>query len=645
MLSNLTIRKKMLLLILGLTLLTYIVTYLYIIGSVRDKALAEGKKSAALVAQKKANEVKGIVDEDLAVARILGEAIEDMTSLAEPERNSRRKELLDRSLLLYPKYDATWMSWQLAFIDKSWDKPYGRERFNSYMENGEVKSSIEMAELDGSKASAIYETMKADESMKELLSEPYWFLNYDYSNNKSDSLMAISTVVRLEVDGKFAGVVGADMSLNAFQQVSEVDFYHSAYAVLLTNNGIITSYKDPRLFNASMDSLSIFQGQLDLRESVQRGVPVDFTTYDIDLGKEVYVYVAPIPIGRTNTYWSVCTVVPIEEIMAPYNSTFTTTIIVVAISLLVLTFSIIYISNSITRPLSTSTKMLEDLAVGNLNTQYKLSGNGKDELSKISRSLNQLLHSLQVKATFAQKIGHGNLDAEIDVDKNDVLGMALVNMQKSLTTAIGDIKSLVKASESISDNVVLQAENIHHTAHNGFETSNTGLSLVDRMSESMNAITSIASQTNTSFKALEERSKEISGAINAITDLSRKTNLLAINAAIEASSAGAAGKGFAVIAREIRQLAEGSEKSAKGITDLVAQMQTDTAEASKMIAQMTERIHQGESAAVETTSAFRNINTSVNDTVTLSESILSIARQQISKIKEVARNTESMVIQ
>ena len=60
-----------------------------------------------------------------------------------------------------------------------------------------------MAELDGRKASAIYEEFKADPNMEELLSEPYWYLDYDYSSNTRDSLLGISPTVRIEVDGKF----------------------------------------------------------------------------------------------------------------------------------------------------------------------------------------------------------------------------------------------------------------------------------------------------------------------------------------------------------------------------------------------------------------------------------------------------------
>lgn len=643
MLSNLSIRQKMLLLILGLSVLTYVITFMYIIDSVRDKALEEGKKTAKLVAQKKANEIKVTLDEDMAVARVMAEALVDMTFLPDDERNKRRKEFLDKVLLLYPKYDATWMSWQYEFINDDWDHDYGRERFNSYMENGEVKSSIQLAEMDGSKGSSIYEFIKANADADELLSEPYWFQSYDYGSNTNDSLLAISPVVRMEIDGEFAGIVGSDMSTKDFQSISEVSDYNDAYAVLLSAKGKIIAYKDALYFDKPMDSLKIFtRNQINIQDLIDK--QDGYTVLDSQLDTDVYVCFAKIPIARTGSNWTICTVVPVKTIMAPYTSTFTNTLLGLALGLLILAGSILYIAYSITNPLAKSTRLLEDLAEGKLSNQTKLNVRGRDELSKIARSLNRLYETLQIKADFAQTIGEGNLDAKINVNENDELGAALVQMQRSLQTAIGDIKSLIKASESISDNVVHQAENINNTANKGFETSNNGLSLVNNMSESMTAITSIASDTNTSFKILEQRSKEISKVVKVISDLSKQTNLLAINAAIQASRAGEAGKGFAVVANEIRRLAEGSEKSAKEITELVKQMQEDTTGASQMLTEMTESIQKGESATAESSEAFRNISGLVTDTVTLSESILHVAREQINKIKEVSKNTESIVI-
>lgn len=645
MLSYLSIRQKMLLLILGITVLTYFVTYVYIIDSVRDKALIEGKKSAKLVALQKASEVKAIIDEDLAVARIMAEAVEDMTSLPEAERNLRRKEFLDGVLTLYPKYDATWMSWQLEQIDKNWDKSYGRERYNSYLDGTEVKSSIELAELDGRKGSLIYEQLKDSTSASELLSEPYKYLDYDYSKNTKDSLLGISTTVRMEVNGRFAGIIGADMSVDAFQEISKVGYYDNAYAVLLSSEGVITAHKDSRLFNTLMDSLSIFSySKLNLREKVKQGVPDGYTILDENLNEEVYVYMAPISLGRTNSYWMLCTVVPIKEIMAPYDSTFRNSIIVVFISLLILTMTIFYISFSITRPLSRSTELLNDLEEGKLDMQNNLNITGKDELSQMSGSINKLIGSLQKKVNFAREIGKGNLEAKIQVNENDELGLALLRMQSSLKVAIGNIKSMVKSTESISDNVVSEAENINHTANIGFENSTKGLDLVNNMSESMKSITAIATETNSSFEILEKRSQNISSVVQVITEIAKQTNMLAINAAIQASSAGEAGKGFAVIAKEIKRLAESSRISAEDISNLAAQMQTDTSEASRMISMMNESIGKGESAALETTDAFKNISDSVTDTLSLSEKILNIAREQIHKIKEVSRNTENMVI-
>ena len=79
-----------------------------------------------------------------------------------------------------------------------------------------LKESTELAELEGQKASSLYERFKSDNSLKEILSEPYKYLDYDREKANRDSILGFSPTERLEVDGRFAGVIGSDMSVGDF---------------------------------------------------------------------------------------------------------------------------------------------------------------------------------------------------------------------------------------------------------------------------------------------------------------------------------------------------------------------------------------------------------------------------------------------
>ncbi|MFK7954320.1 MAG: methyl-accepting chemotaxis protein [Ekhidna sp.] len=453
MLKNFTIRRKMMLFILGITLITYAATLGYISYNLRENAVTEAKKLADSYARQKANEVKAIIDEDLAVARVMAEVAENYTLMPDEQRNKLRKEFLERVLLEYPKYDATWMSWQLSFIDEDWSHNYGRERFNSYMDGNEVKSSVEMAELDGSDASAIYEFFKADEQQTEVLSEPYWYLDYDYSSNSKDSLLGISPTVRLEVNGEFAGVIGSDMSVDDFQGISDVEYFDNAYAIFFSNKGVITAYKDPALFSLPMDTLSIISDSpFDVADLIKDGESKSYEVYDESLNQMVYVSLADVKIGRSKFPWSVAFVVPLEEITAAFSATFSITIIVGLIGFILLAYVIFRVATNITDSLDESNDLLKDLAKGNLDASKKLKIDGNDELNGIASSVNLLMDELNSKAEFSKQIGEGNLASEFNsAGENDLLGDSLIRMRDNLRAVIDETNEVVKHADGEGD--------------------------------------------------------------------------------------------------------------------------------------------------------------------------------------------------
>ncbi|MEO9871854.1 methyl-accepting chemotaxis protein [Ekhidna sp.] len=453
MLKNFTIRRKMMLFILGITVVIYVVTLGYISYNLRSNAITEAQKLADSYAQIKADDIKNIIDEDLAVARVMAKAVEDHTFLPEEQRKNSRKKFLDKILLLYPKYDATWMSLEYRFIDPEWNKNYGRERFNSYLENNQVKSSTELAQMDGSKGSSIYEAFRSDNSLKEMLSEPYWYKDYNYDSNTSDSLLGISPTVRMEVNGEFAGLIGSDMSVNDFQSVSEVDFYDKAYALLVSHGGVITAHKEPAFFNLPIDTLGVIKNSsYDILSKVQAGENFSYRIYDDSLEEEVYVSFASIPIGKSNDRWSAVFVVPVSEITAAFNATLIQTIIIGLIGLVLLTVIVWNMANRITTSLDHSNTILKDLARGNLDTSKKLTYVSKDELGEIAQSVNLLMEELNKKVEFSRKIGEGDLNADFEIaGENDVLGASLIMMRTNLRGVIDETNEVVKQAGGDGD--------------------------------------------------------------------------------------------------------------------------------------------------------------------------------------------------
>ncbi len=444
--KNITVRKKMLGFILGMTVVIYVITLGYIGFNLREKAIVEAKRLADTFASQKANEIKAILNEDMAVARDMATIVQGYTKMQNPLRDSLRENLMVEILKKYPKYAATWMSWELYAIDPTWTKSHGRERINFYQRDDQIFSSRELANLDADPDGGLYYKIKYEDAIIETLSEPYWYQDYNYTDTSADSLLGVSPSCAIMVDGQFSGVIGTDMTLEAFQSMSEIDFFDRGYAFLLSHEGVIIAHQNADNFSLPIDTLSFTKGiDLDeIKSLIKAGEPKSFTVYDDSFGEDVYVSFAPIAIGQTDFPWSAATIVPVSEITAPFNTTFQITILVGVIGLVLLTLVILRISNGITNSIESSNSLLKNLALGNLDQNKKLVVNSSDELGQMANSVNVLVDELNKKAVFSIEVGKGNLDTNFAVASDqDSLGLSLLKMRDNLKNVLDETNAVV----------------------------------------------------------------------------------------------------------------------------------------------------------------------------------------------------------
>ncbi|UXX79506.1 methyl-accepting chemotaxis protein [Reichenbachiella carrageenanivorans] len=444
MIKSITVRRKMMVFILGVTGLIYVITLSYISFSLREKAIAEAEILADTYASTKANEIKASLAEDLAIARTMGRVLERFVDAPVEERDKVREELMTSVLLDNPKYDAVFMSWELSAIDPEWTLPYGRERKNFYVRDGQVRSSSELANTEGDDEGSVYHLLKTEKV--ESLSEPYMYADYDYSKIDRDSILGTSTVVPLLAGDRYLGCIGADLSLSDFQTMSTIEFYEDGFAFLVSAKGKIIAHQDTALFNASLEQLGfVKQLDFDILGKISQEEAFSFTVFDPDFGAEVYVSFFPVNLGKTGQVWWAATIVPVAEITASFNRTLLITVFVGLIGLAVLFIIILKISNYITTSIEKSNSLLKDLALGDLNQNKKLIVDSSDELGQMAGSVNVLVDELVKKAEFSRQIGEGNLDLNFQVSSDkDMLGHSLLSMRDNLKTVLDDVKEVVE---------------------------------------------------------------------------------------------------------------------------------------------------------------------------------------------------------
>ncbi len=215
------------------------------------------------------------------------------------------------------------------------------------------------------------------------------------------------------------------------------------------------------------------------------------------------------------------------------------------------------------------------------------------------------------------------------------LARAADNQAKEINAATESIVSMAASIEEVSGN----AERSSDVARHSVEVAHKGGEAVRRTIDGMNTIRETIQETSKRIKRLGESSQEIGNIIELINDIAEQTNILALNASIQASMAGEAGRGFAVVADEVQRLAERSTNATKQIEVLVRTIQADTNEAVISMERSTTDVVGGALLAENAGAALDEIEQVSNQIANLVQNISGSARQQAGAAADVTRRT------
>ena len=325
-----------------------------------------------------------------------------------------------------------------------------------------------------------------------------------------------------------------------------------------------------------------------------------------------------------------------------------TTLIVSIISLITLLLAVTigwFVSVQIAKPLQRVTKATKAMAGGDLTIE-PVQVKNKDELGDLAESFNSMMQNLrnlvsqvhtsaeqvaasseelmasaeqtteatnQIAASI-QEVAGGSKKQEVSTDESSQAMqemMAGVQLVATATATVADVSSAA-TKEADEGDIALQRVVIQ----------------MDKINESTNDSATVIQQ-------LEERSTAIVKIIEVITGIADQTNLLALNAAIEAARAGEHGKGFAVVADEVRKLAEQSKNSADQIAGLIGEIQADTKHAVRAMEIGTDEVASGISVVQEAGAGFKRIQSSISEMSSQIQEISSVAQRMSASAEQV----------
>ena len=277
---------------------------------------------------------------------------------------------------------------------------------------------------------------------------------------------------------------------------------------------------------------------------------------------------------------------------------------------------------------------LSSLADGDLTVQATVT---EDITGAIADSINYAVDALRGLVT---TINQSAISLDSATRQTQALSQHLAKasgaQSKQIASATESAGSMASSVEEVSGN----AERAADVARHSVEVAHKGGDAVRRTIDGMNTIRETIQETSKRIKRLGESSQEIGNIVELINDIAEQTNILALNASIQASMAGDAGRGFAVVADEVQRLAERAANATKQIEVLVRTIQTDTNEAVVSMERSTTDVVGGALLAENAGAALEEIEQVSNQIASLVQNISGSSRQQTSGAQNIARNMQ-----
>ncbi len=306
--------------------------------------------------------------------------------------------------------------------------------------------------------------------------------------------------------------------------------------------------------------------------------------------------------------------------------------------LVLLTFLSWRVNRSILRQLggepSYASQVVADIAAGDLASRVHCDGADPDSLLAAMSSMQQKLTQMFKEISNMAATLSGNAEQVATAARE--IGLASHNQAQSTAASAASIEQLTVSIGEVSQVVSQTEANSSETA----KLAADGARLVKETAEEIDLIAQTVNQSSTQIQALLQRSQEIGGIANVIKEIADQTNLLALNAAIEAARAGEQGRGFAVVADEVRKLAERTSSATTEIARMIEAIQTETRTAVEAMETAAPQVEKGKNHAQQATAMLDEIHRQALDSLAKVRDVANATREQVTTATDIARHVE-----
>ncbi|GFO55807.1 methyl-accepting chemotaxis protein [Geomonas sp. Red276] len=450
----------------------------------------------------------------------------------------------------------------------------------------------------------------------------------------STGKLTLSFMSPLLSNGALTGVVSSDIALDEIiEKVLHIKLGKSGYAFVVDKAGkIVIHPKQDYVMKQNLADLSPdLKGVADKLSTSKTSL----LSYRLDGSDKIMSY-AEIP----STGWYLCVSVDRSEVFAPVGKQLTALAI---IGLLFLVAGVAVVSlfiRGLLRPVSVLCDRVSDIAEGYGDLTRKLDlGDRKDEIGVLAGKINHFVESVrEIVLQIANASSMLATDSERLSSIATTISSGTEEVASQTTTVATASEEMSATASDIASNCLSVAENAKLAA----DTTHEGFDVVSSTLDGIRSRGEITRQTARAISSLGERSEQIGAIVSTIEDIADQTNLLALNAAIEAARAGEQGRGFAVVADEVRALAERTTKATKEISEMIRAIQQETRVAMTAMDEGVIAAEKGIEEAARIETSLKRILDQVEAVTAQVNQIATAAEEQTAVTNEITGNIQNV---